>query len=198
MTYLPNKPDQGSSPSIDVSTIQGNFAAFNNAFSVNHIAMNQQKQGDHAAIIFQLQSADPGVTQDLDVLYNKNATSNAGTQPQLFVQIPLFLPTANDTTNAPNAPMQLTYNSVNVAGPQYQSFITGGYLVFMGTTTDITVPITLSTAPTALLLAIATPNTLNGSTYWKCATQILTSSTFKIISNATGIYSFTWIAIGTV
>jgi len=95
--------------------------------------------------------SDPGVTQDLDILYNKNADSVAGAQPQLFVQIPKFLPTNNDTTNADNIGMQLTYNQVNIAGPQYQSFLIGGYLIYIGSSlTGVTV--TLTPTPAEILM----------------------------------------------
>lgn len=207
MTYNPLKPDSGPSPLVDAPTIQTNFAQFAAIFSrtaggviYNHTPLNDNNQGDHEAILLEKQTADPGVTQLLDALYCKDATSNAGTQPQLFVQIPKFLPTILDTRNAPNNPMQLTYNAVNTAGPIYQSFLAGGYLVFFGTTNNIALNITLSPAPTTLLLAIAEPqNVLAGNTAFDVTTNIINNSTFKINSiSAIGVYTFSWIAIGTV
>ena len=134
--------------------------------------------------------------------------SNAGTVPgvatnQLFVQLPKFLPNMGES----NFPMILTYNSVNTAGPVYQSFLPsaklqsntrGPYLFYFGSTTNIAVNITLSPAPSSLLLALAVPNTDSGtaSIPWQSATNIINSSTFKIVSNATGVYRFSWMAIG--
>lgn len=140
MTYDPTIPRVTDSPLLSAPEIQPNFQQYAAIFSriaggvtYNHIGLNLQHQGKHGAVIFEKQTADPGVTQDLTVLYNKNATSAASTEPQLFAQIPQFLPTAQDTNPGPNAGMQLTYNKVNIAGPQYQSFLIGGYLLYMGT-----------------------------------------------------------------
>jgi hypothetical protein len=199
MTYSHIKPDAGPSPALDASTIQTNFSQFATIFAVNHTLINDASQGEHEGMVFQLQSADPGVTQDLAVLYCKNATSKSGTQPQLFVQIPKFLPNQNDTTQAENTGMQLTYNSVNTAGPVYQSFLPGGYLLYFGSTSNIAVNITLSPAPTQIVMAIATPNNLTSigtPIPFDVSTQILSNSTFKINSAlASGIYTFGWIAI---
>lgn len=206
MTYSFIKPDGGPSPKVDVVQIRTNFSQFATIFNGNHTALNNTNQGDHENVILTKQTADPGVTQDLDVLYCKDATSQAGTQPQLFIQIPKFLPNQFDTTQAENTPMQLTYNSVNTAGPVYQSFLPGGYLLFFGSTSNIAVNITLSPAPTKILIAIATPNTMTTAGTpipFNVSTTILTNSTFKINSTLNGsgpviAYSFGWMAVATV
>jgi hypothetical protein len=205
MTYSPTKPDSGPSPLIDVVQIKNDFSAWNTVFSTiiagltyNHTAMNNPNQGDHESVLMQLQNADPGVTQDLAVLYCKNAASNLGTQPQLVVQIAKFLPNQNDSTNAPNVDMQLSYNSVNLSGPVYQSFLQCGYLIYFGSTSNIAANIVLSPAPTKILVAIATPNnltTIGTPTPFFASTTILSNTTFKINSNATGAYLFGWVAI---
>lgn len=214
MTYNPNKPDARPSPALDAATIQTNFAQFAAAFATNHIALNSAFQGAHSTVIFENLSLDPGVDQNLTVLYNKDASSRAGAQPQLFIQIPKFLPTRNDTTNAENFGMQLTYNTVNTSGPIYQSFLPGGYLVYFGTVTGNTVsnatlaiPVTVSPTPTRLLVAFATSNTMNSSSTpapLTANTVITAPSTgiFTIYSNSNGSrapipYSFGWLAIGT-
>ncbi len=208
--YDPLKPDAGPSPLLDVSTIQGNFFDFDAVFTTNHITLNDRNQGAHGSVILQKQASDPGVTEDLSVLYCKDASSNASTEPQLFVQIPKFLPTNLDSTNADNVGMQLTYQQVNVAGPVYQSFLPGGFLFFFGSVSGVSVPgmlttltITLSPIPTEILTAIATPNTMtNGSipAPFNVSTKINSSSQFTIYSTANGDdpgipYSFTWTAI---
>lgn len=213
MTYSPNKPDSGPSPSIDVAQIQTNFSRFDAVFSNNHTALNDKNQGAHETVILLRQTADPGVTEDLAVLYAKNATSRAGTQPQLFVQIPKFLPTPQDTTNAQNTGMQLTYNTVNTAGPIYQSFLPGGYLLYQGSVSGNTAPnvliaqtVILSPAPTSILIAIATPNTMTSvgtPTPFNVSTTINTLTNDRFVINSTGNgsggsipYSFVWVAIG--
>jgi len=201
MTYSPLIPQGDLSPASQVVQVQTNFSTYQTGFNSNHVNLNTSGQGKHATIVLERQTSDPGVTEDLAVLYNKNAISNLGTQPQLFLQIPKFLP-----NEVPNTPMQLTYNSVNTAGPIYQSFLSGGYLLYFGTITDITIPITLSPAPTKILMANATPNTMTTAGTpipFTVSTQILTTSSFKINStlNAGGpviAYSFTWIAVGKV
>ena len=206
MTYSFQKPDAGPSPALDAAQIRTNFSQFASIFSTliaglsyNHTALNDRNQGDHESVILTLQAADPGVTEDLAVLYTKNASSMAGIQPQLFVQIPKFLPTDIDTTDALNAPMQLTYNSVNTAGPVYQSFLPGGYLLYFGSTSNIAVNITLSPAPTQILVAIATPNnmTIIGTPVpFDVSTTIVSNSQFKINSTAAiGVYSFGFVVI---
>lgn len=206
MAYIFNKPDQGPSPLLDAPIIQGNFASYSAAFAstaigvkYNHTPLNDPNQGDHEVVLMELQASDPGVNTDLVSLYSKNSTSAVSTEPQAFVQIPKFLPTINDTTNAENIGMQLTYNKVNIVGPQYQSFIAGGYLVYIGSTTDITLTITLSPVPTKILVAIATPNTMTTagtSQPFTVSTTILTPSTFKINSGlGAATYKFTWMVI---
>src|SRR5580692_6784455 len=133
MTYDPTSPNGLQSPKDQVTQVRTNFAQFASILAINHTGFNLTNQGDHEAVVLNNQSVDPGVTQDLDVIYCKNATSNLGKQPQIFLQIPKFLPTELDPTNAINAPMQLTYNQVNVAGPVFQSFLPGGYLFYFGT-----------------------------------------------------------------
>lgn len=202
MTYIPIKPDAGPSPNIDAPTIRDNFAAFAAIFSsssagiiYNHTALNEASQGNHQAVLMEKQTVDPEVTEDLAVLYCKDAPSNAGTQLQLFAKIQQFLPTIT------NAPMQLTYNQVNTVGPVYQSFLAGGYLIYFGTTMDVSVPITLSPVPTQILVAIACPytTTLPLNLSLDVRTNRLSNSQFQIIStNASGVYTFGWIAIGTV
>lgn len=206
MTYSFIKPDAGPSPKDDVTQIRTNFSQFATLFNINHTALNNSNQGDHEAVVLTLQTVDPTVTEDLDVLYCKDASSQAGTQPQLFVRIPDFLPNANDPTVTKNDPMQLTYNSVNTAGPVYQSFLPGGYLLYFGSTSNIAVNITLSPAPTQILVAIATPNTMTSvgtAVPFSVSTTILSNSTFKINSTLNGTgpvipYSFGWVAIAKV
>lgn len=206
MTYIPNKPGSGKSPFLDAPKIQTNFSVFNTAFGANHVSMNTFKQGDHLGVVMQRQAttfSPTGVT-DGAVLFARNATSKAGTQPQLFVKIPKFLP------GQKNDSMQLTYNQVNIAGPQYQSFLMGAYLIYMGSesgntasNTIISIQITLSPAPTKILIAIATPNTFNTASTpmpFDMFTNINNNSQFTVTSSANGsrgsiAYSFTWVAI---
>ena len=211
MTYTRNKPNSGKAPNLDAPTIQDNFATFQTVFSKNHLAINAANQGDHSTVIFQNQLTFPGVAPNTDYLISHNATSKGGTQPQLFVKIPKFLPTANDPTNATNSEMQLTFNTVNLVGPnQFQSFLIGGYLIYFGTTTGNTVNnvitsilITLVPAPTEIIVAIATPNTMTNFSPvrpFDVKTQINSNSTFTISSvansdHASIPYSFGWVAI---
>jgi len=214
MTYSPDKPDEGPSPAIDVVQIQTNFSQFASIFSNNHTALNDKNQGAHEGVILTRQLFDPGVTEDLAVLYAKNAGSKAGSQLQLFVQIPKFLPTGQDTTNAKNVGMQLTYNSVNTAGPIYQSFLPGGYLLYQGSVSGNTTPnvliadtVILSPAPTKILVAIATPNTMTSvgiAIPFNVSTTINTVTNDRFVINSTGNasggsipYSFVWMAIAT-
>lgn len=199
MTYVPDTPQDQPSPAATQAQIQTNFAQFALKFLVNHSAMNTSSQGDHQAVVLQNQSADPGVTQDQVTLFCKNATSQAGTQPQLFAQIKKFLPTLGDPRDAPNDGMQLTYNAVNTAGPnQFQSFLIGGYLLHFGTVTALGT-VTLSPAPSQIIIAIAQPNnmtTVGTPIANTVSTQVLNNSQFNILSStATGIFSFTWLTI---
>ena len=203
MTYIPIKPDRGPSPKLDAPIIRQNFVSWASVFSntsggvvYNHAPMNDPNQGDHEAIILENQLNDPGVTQDLDALYNKNAISLASTQPQLFIQIPKFLPTKNDPTNAPNVGMQLTYNVVNTAGPQYQSFMAGGLLVYWGSTTNVAVPIVLSPSPTKILFVDVQSQQISFGFPYDAGVTILSNNSFQINSlKAVGVYKFTWMAI---
>ena len=198
MTYNPNIPVGPIPPATQASEIQTNFSQLQTVFSANHTALNLPNQGDHETIIMENQAADPGVTQNLAVLYNKNAASFSGSQPQLFAQIPKFLPTKQDPTNAKNLGMQLTYNTVNTSGPQYQSFLPGGYILYFGSTTNISVPITLSPQPTAILTTIAIPNTLTtGNVPFDVSVTRQTNVSITINSTLGRTpYSFTYFVIG--
>jgi hypothetical protein len=220
MSYNQTKPDQGPSPKLDVGTIQNNFLQFSNFFKINHTALNKIFQGDHEAVILS-QQGDPSVIGNETILFCKSANSTAaGLQPELFISIPKFLPNNTDTTNSPNVPIQLTYPTVNVAGPIYQSFLpgmtapngTGAYVVYFGVDSGNTVTnvkivdtITLIPTPGRILVAIAAPNTvtsIGNPTPFDVKTNIIAANQFTINSfgNANGPpipYSFTWIAICT-
>jgi len=202
MTYSTSKPDSGDSPSLDVTQIKTNFSEFAGKFLLNHTALNNAFQGSHESVILQKQTEDPEVSNNFTDLYAKNATSNAGTQPQLFSKILKFLPTSTDNTNAPNTPIQMTYNTVNKVGPQYQSFLPGGYLVIFGVENVVasnTVTITLTTVPTSILIALAN---CNGSSF-NASTKIISNSQFQIFSGTSGTdiaptLPFSWLIVGKV
>lgn len=198
MTYVPNTPESQPSPKDTQVQIQTNFAQYALKFAVNHTAINNSNQGDHEAVVMEKQANDPSVVNNLVALYCKDAISQAGTQPQLFARIKKFLPTTLDPTNAINAPMQLTYNSVNTAGPQYQSFLVGGLLFFFGSTNSIATTITLSPSPSVLRLAIAIGTAISsGGIPNNANTQITQPNKFKInSSNAAPTDTYFWLAIG--
>jgi hypothetical protein len=164
MTYNPNFPPPTTSPELSPVQIQTNYAQFATAFSYtiggvvyNHMPLNDFNQGKHASVLMQNQSGDPGVINNYTVLYSRNATSAATPlgQPQLFSQIPKFLPVPIELGDIPNFPQQMTYNTVNTIGPdQYQSFLPGGYILYFGSTNPISV-ITLSPTPTKILMVQA-------------------------------------------
>lgn len=209
MTYTPIKPDAGPSPLLDAPKIQTNFSQYAAIFSstiaginYNHTALNDANQGNHEVILLQRQTTDPTVEGNETILYCKNATSNAGTQPQLFLRIPTFLPTQFDARVSTNTPMQLTYNEVNTAGPVYQSFLVGGYLIYFGTVNAIPSTVTLAPAPTSIVIAIAAfqktliPNNVAAD----IRTQILNTSQFQINSTTppAGPFIVSYVAIGKV
>lgn len=196
MAFTTKKPDRGPSPALDASNIQGNFAAWDTIFAVNHVAINQRFQGDHSYVVFQRQSSDPTGQTNYNTLYSKNAAAKIGTEPQVFINIPKYLPTI------PSTPMQLTYSQVNAAGPQYQSFLPGGYVVYFGSEANInlTRTVTLTPEPTKILIAIATPNNFSsvGGPPWSVRTNILTNKTFSINTESTGANTFGYIAVAQV
>lgn len=210
MTYDPQIPVVTESPSTSASPIQVNFSQFSQIFGAltggiyyNHISIGKSGQGKHGAVIFQEQSVNPVVDQDLVALYAKEYISHTSTEPQLFATIPKFLPTAQDTTQADNSPMQLTFNSVGLTGPLvYYSFLPGGYIIYFGSVAAVGVSpntVTLSPVPTSLLLAIACPNTVeSGSEHRpvKISTNITSPSTFDVYSVITAGYDYNWFAIG--
>lgn len=210
MTYQPTAPFVTKSPKDSAIDIQTNYSKIASVFSqtvgsviYNHMPYNNQFQGDHAAILFQLIFGDPSVTQDLTAIYARNAISNISPnsgQPQLFARIPKFLPTELDTTVASNDPMQLTFNKVNVAGPVYQSFLAGGYIVYTGnvTTASNSIDITLSPIPTKIVCSIATPNTVEVDTVHqpiKISASVINSSTVRVSTIFIGNRTFNFIII---
>lgn len=192
MTYDPTQPASTTSPALSVGDIQTNFAQFFNVFKANHVALNDFNQGKHSAIILEKQTADPTVTDDQVTVYAKDATSGLGTEPQLFAKI-------KETNLFPDLPFQLTLNQVNVIGPQYQSFLMGSYLVYVGSTTNIAVSITLTPAPTSILCVQAVPQdvTAVGGFPYMVGVEVTQPDTIKInSSNAVPGTTFLWFAIG--
>ncbi len=194
MTYNPNIPTDLPPPNVAVDFIRTNFSQYQTIFSKNHTAINNSNQGKHEAIIYENQANDPGVTNDYDAVYSKSVVSSSGTSSQLFLQIPQFLP-----NSVPNLPQQLTFNTVNKAGPQFQSFLPGGYTVHFGQVSSVPVTITLTPTTGGIASVIVNPNnftTAGTPIPFDAFAIVLGPSSFSINSSlATGIYTFTWIAI---
>ncbi len=195
MTYVPTQPTDLPPPNIAVDQIRINFSQYATVFDNNHVALNANNQGKHSNVILQRQATDPVVNGDYDSLYTKSVTTTSSTSDELFVRIPKFLPNQQN-----NEPIQLTFNTVNTAGPVYQSFMAGGYIVYFGFTTNIAIPIVLSPAPSVILCAIANGNgfTTIGTPIPFDAAVLVNSNTQFTISSvaATGVYRFSWFAIG--
>lgn len=165
MTFDPNIPTDLPSPSISVDAIRTNFSQYGQVFDNNHVALNGTFQGKHTHVIFQQQLSDPDVEGSFDTLYGKSTSSNLGNFQSVFAKIPQFLP-----NQLPNLPMQLFFNQVNTAGPQYQSFLAGGYIIYFGKINSvvgtINSTITLVPAPSEILCVIPNSTRLvapNGS-----------------------------------
>ncbi len=206
MTFDPNIPQSEPSPATQQPDVKTNFGQFASVFSstsggviYNHTPLNSSNQGKHEAIILEKQVIDPVIAGNIVDIYNKN--------DQIFLRIPRFLP---ENTNTP---IQLTYSTVNTAGPQYQSFLPGGYILYTGSSSGITssaspvvTTITLSPAPSLILLPMAASNTMTQfGTPQPCGigTQILNASQFNITltspsNGAAATYNITWFAIGAV
>jgi hypothetical protein len=203
MTYSPNIPQGSDTVANSATPIRTDFSQFAAIFGSNHTPLNNSKQGNHGTIIFERQPGNPDVTNNFFSLYNKNAISNVGTQPQLFMRIPVFLPTKLDPNSPGNPAMQLTYSTVNLIGPIYQSFLAGKYLIYFGTkmitSPAIFTTITVSPAPTKILMAIANPNTTNSGVAWQTSTNIISNTQFQIFvqSFVGSPIPFTWVAIAT-
>ena len=201
MTYDPTIPTDLPPPNVAVNQIRTNFAQYAAGFNNNHVALNANNQGKHSNVLLQEQISDPTVSGSFDSLYSKSVTSNSSTSQEVFLTIPKFLPDKN------NIPMQLTFNSVNTAGPIYQSFLPGGYLLFFGSIVQVPGPpitqtITLSPAPTEILCVIANPHNLLGTQQFfgiGVSVQVLNNFQFNISpsnNNLTiGNYTYTWVAI---
>lgn len=198
MTYNPNIPTDLPSPSVAVNQLRTNFSQYANVFDNNHVAINDSNQGQHSTVIFQGQTVDPGVDNTFDAVYCKSVVAASGTNQQIFVQIPQFLP-----NNQPNLPQQLTFDVVNVAGPQYQTFLPGGYLMYFGVaavvTQGVAIPITINPLSSGLILALANANNLFSVITNQpddVTTQVTGPNSFTITS-VLGIagHTFSWVAI---
>lgn len=195
MTYNPLIPIGEDSPANQAAKIRQNFSSLASVFSrtvagsvYNHTPFNNFNQGDHETILFQKQSSDHGVSLNLDVLYAKDVVSASSTEPQLFVQIPQFVP------NKTNSPMQLTFNVVNTVGPIYQSFLPGGYLLYFGTAPNNALPITLVPTPKEIIIVLAEPNSNAG---FRDVSAIITNPDKITLYSGinTGAIPLSWLAI---
>lgn len=192
MTYDPKITQNLPAPAIIVDQIRTNFSQYANVFDNNHIALNANNQGEHTNVIMQQQANDPEIDGDYADIFAKVVSAAFGDSLQIFAKIPQFLP-----NNLPNISEQLTFNTVNTVGPQYQSFIAGGYIVYFGSTTNIATTITLSPAPTRIVCVIANSNSLNILTNNPndVGVVVLNNFQFNITSSAPNPYIFTWVAI---
>ncbi len=206
MTYNPNIPQGPIAPDVQTVDVRTNFSQFDVVFGNNHSPLNSSRQGDHEAIVLEKQLSDPVIDEDLVAFYCKDVASKVSSEPQLFFKIPKFLPTLLDPKNQPSRPVQLTYNTVDIVGPIFQSFLPDGYLLFFGSTSNIAITITLPVATNGILLAIATPNTMTTAGTpipFNVSTSVVNTANnnqFNIMStlNAGGPlipYSFTWMAV---
>jgi len=188
MTYDPNTPNADDSPANQQPQIRTNFSQFASIFSLlsggviyNHSALNTGNQGKHEAILMEDQLTDPVVDDEFVSLYNKDG--------QLFSRIQQFLP-----NEIPNFPVQMTFGQVDIIGPQYQSFLSGGYILYIGSSIKSTT-VTLIPACTELLTVIVTPNT--GTSNFGAGVTITQPNMFVINSTGFGgAYVFNFIAIG--
>lgn len=154
MTYNPNIPQNLPSPKIATEAIRTNFSEYDDIFDNNHEAINSSNSGKHTNVILQA-ITDPEVTDNLVSLYGKSVTATSGASQEAFAKIKRFL-----SLDKPNAPMQLTFNTVNTSGPQYQSFLAGGYIIYWGTIPSanvINTQITLVPAPKKIVCVIPNP-----------------------------------------
>jgi len=202
MTYNPDYPENTPPPDTGINNVRTNFSTYATIFSNNHVALNANNQGKHSNVILQ-QVSDPSVEGGFDALYSNVASTNLGATLEIFAKIPQFL-----SLDKPNNPEQLTFHTVNTAGPVYQSFLPGGYLLFFGQVTQIAqvnppvipIVVTLSPVPTEILCVIAnSTNVIGTSTTWgqPMSVNVINNSQFQI--NPTGIvlvnHIIPWIAI---
>lgn len=190
--YNPNEPQNEPSPAVATTQLRANFSQFNTIFGNNHVSLNDSNQGKHTNVMFQQQLADPGAINYAGI-YCKSSPSSSGTFLQLFLQVPAFLPNSQ-----PNLPQQLTFNKVNIAGPQYQSFLPGGFIMYFGQITTVPTTITLSPTPSQIVCAVAQANSFSsGGTGLPnlVQTQVLSATQFRITGQLPGPFAISWMAI---
>ena len=198
-------PRGNNTPAYSALLMQKNFTRYNIVFRANHVAMNSTGQGKHANVILTNQSptpGDPSVTVTWPTLFAKNSSTKGGTITALYSKIPVFLPAGFiDSGSVQNPSVQWTYNSVALTATtpsktsSYQSFLFGGYLIYMNQTilTSAKTTITLTPAPTKILSVIAQPTSTDASVPYPCSVNVVTSNTFTI-EGTVGI-TYQWIAI---
>jgi len=200
MTYSPNEPQDLPPPVVATTQMRTNFSTFQTIFSNNHFAINTSNQGKHAKVVFEQQSTDPEINSNYISLYSKSVINASSTQPQLFLKIPKFLP-----NNQENLPEQLTFDTVNNIGPDYQTFLPGGYIMYLGSVNSVPSPIVLTPACSKIASVVVLPNNLTVPS--PATPRPLTvyatktgANTFIINSGDTGLFPpgvrFNWVAIG--
>lgn len=209
MVYDRRKPDPGPSPEVDASQIQENFEDYDLAFGLNHVPMNSFNQGSHEAIVFKKRNSGPTNVISEIALFNRDVIPPTSFS-ELFVKIPKFLPTQNDSRQADNVSMQLTFHKVNTAGPQYQSFLFSGYLIYLGSGSGMTAGANVNTSdtitlmlptPTKILVTLPVANSKNSANEpMRITANITGTNTFDVITSGNTLaapipYSFTWTAI---
>ena len=125
--YNPNAP-QNNPPLIEQPKIKTNFSVFSDAILNNHEPMNDPNQGNHKNVIMKVQASIPPVIQNVGTLFCKSVANGIGTTNQIFYS---NFPIIDGNINPKNV-NQLTYNQIIYSGSQQQTFIFGGYVIFIG------------------------------------------------------------------
>ncbi len=202
MTYDPNIPENLPPGTVIVDQIRANFSQYATVFDNNHEPLNNSNQGKHTNVLLQQQFTAPVVDGSFDAFYSAPVQSNSSLSQELFVKIPQFLP-----EQFPNNPMQLTFNTVNTAGTQYQSFLAGGYIIYWGmiasATPTIATTITLVPVPTKIVCVIPNPTKVASTSSFplspiRVSSNVLSNSQFTINATfPTGTGDIYWLCIGT-
>jgi len=175
MSFNASIPNVTDFLTLSQKQMLANFQAISNAFSQNHIALDDEVAGQHDSLTLVAQSGDPTTTSNQAALYNKLVTVGGVTTPQLFFR-----------SNSNATPIQMTNSNSsiisNASGYRQSSFLAGPFTIYTGLIFNATNGMTVTLLPSSVLKYIGVSIVSPGPTinlFPAIATNI-TANTFQL------------------
>lgn len=180
--YNPSVPVPNHLPSQDVSDMQTNTASISGLISVDHFGFGDANAGQHQKSTYVIQGSDPAIVPDSAIVYSKNLTTDALTQPEIYVRHPT------------GSPILLTRGLPDPSLGEGGFY--GGLQIRTGSASTPSAVTFSSPFPTACLTVVACPFDTAAQVNITSASLSTTGFTATEGGSPSGTIGYYWIAIG--